>query len=215
MHLFQFYCSVYIQCRSFSKFLVVSTWIQFHLQYYFIEVLQGDFKNGTNTIRDYRSLSAVCIIIQVLLGVVLLNPFQGHGTLLILIVYLFIMIVFSLCHPYRKKKDNHVAFLQLFLAFCITSGFLMWPPALNGRFHSIKIWIHILTGLLLISHIVVYSYILYKNNYEEHRNSQIYTLSMYKASLQCVCKERIWAYSMKYCSSISNDCCYCFFYVIW
>ena len=134
----------------------------------FLDMFQGHFKDGTNGSRDYRALSGIYIILQVLIGLSFLLVFNRIGgprldhyclpTALILTA-----ILFSISHPYKRKWNNYLTVINFILMLIIVSGFTLIPWAIDENdCLALKINILILNIILILPHIVLYSYALYK-----------------------------------------------------
>ena len=132
----------------------------------FLDMFQGHFNNGTDGNRDYRALSGIYIILQVLITIVFTSTFSRiRGPELddyYLLTALFLTaILFSITHPYKKKWNNYLTVINFILMLIIVSGFTLIPWGIDsGPVYTINIYI--LNIILILPHIVLYSYALYK-----------------------------------------------------
>ena len=132
----------------------------------FLDMFQGHFKDGTDGSRDYRALSGIYIILQVLIATVFWSSLNRIGEPLIDHYYLptalfLTAILFSNTHPYKRKWNNYLTVINFILMLIIVSGFTLIPLGIDpgpGYKHDILI----LTIILIVPHIVLYSYAVYK-----------------------------------------------------
>ncbi len=132
----------------------------------FIELFQGDFKNGTNNTRDYRSLSGLYLLVKILIALCFIDHLTyvnklTFAHLLAPTISLGLLLLVSIIQPYRKNRDNCLAIFNLFFSFCVTAGFLLMLPAL-AHLNKIEIAFHMLTPMLLLPHVVIFACALYK-----------------------------------------------------
>ena len=135
-------------------------------------MFQGHFKDGTDGSRDYRALSGIYIILQVLITMVFLSTFNRIGGpeldhYLLPTVLFLTAILFSNTHPYKRKWNNYLTVVNFILMLIIVSGFILIPWAIDehigiGPDLEYKHNIYILNIILILPHIVLYSYAVYK-----------------------------------------------------
>ena len=134
--------------------------------YYDPKLFLGHFKNGTDGSRDYRAFSGIYIILQVLIGMSYLSTFNRIGGPKLDHYYLptalfLTVILFSNTHPYKRKWNNYLTVTNFILMLINFSGFTLIPWGIDpGPVYKINIYI--LNIILILPHIVLYSYALYK-----------------------------------------------------
>ena len=132
-----------------------------------MDVFQGYFKNGTGNSRDFRALSGLYIFLEIFLvalyqykGTHIFDRFSSVDVCVPLLT-LIVAIIFCSCRPFKQNRHNFVACFNLFLACGVTSGFLIGLPA-NVHLDSQKIIVNILFVILILPHIALFSFGLYR-----------------------------------------------------
>ena len=134
----------------------------------FLDMFQGHFKDGTDGSCDYRALSGIYIILQVLITMVFSSTFSRIGApevehYFLPTVLFLTAILFSNTHPYKIKWNNYLTVINFILMLIIVSGFILIPMGINIESDlGYKRNILILNIILIVPHIVLYSYALYK-----------------------------------------------------
>ena len=132
----------------------------------FLDMFQGHFKDGTDGSRDYRALSGIYIILQVCIAMVFASTSSKIGGPELDDYYLptalfLTAILFSFTHPYKKKWNNYLTVINFILILIIVSGFTLIPWGIDPG-PEYKRNILILNIILIVPHIVLYSYAVYK-----------------------------------------------------
>ena len=131
----------------------------------FLDLFQGHFKNGTSGTRDFRALSGLYIILEVTIAWSFFSKENRHldpihaQHYLTAVLFLSVM-VFSTLRPYKKKWDNHLTVFNLVLMQTVTFGFITILEVQSSG--SIQSTFVILNVIVLVPHIVLYSYAVYK-----------------------------------------------------
>ena len=131
----------------------------------FLDLFQGHFKDGTSGTRDFRALSGLYIILEATIAWSFfstedrrLDP--GHAQHYLTAVLFLTVMVFSTLRPYKKEWDNHLTVFNLVLMQTVTFGFMSILEVQSPG--SIQSTFVILNIIVLVPHIVLYSYAVYK-----------------------------------------------------
>ena len=131
----------------------------------FLDVFQGHFKNGTSGTRDYRALSGLYIILEVFIAVIFSDAQEKIGIIRatqfrIPISLLVVVLLFSTLQPYKGQWNNHLTVINLVLTLIVISGFTLYLVSVSKYYMQTTLLI--MNILLLLPHVVLYSYAMYK-----------------------------------------------------
>ena len=140
--------------RLFRRCISCCGFRRWHAVQMFVESFQGQYKDGTNGIRDFRMLSASFLILRILILVLFLNRHRlsSHTSQLQCVVYVCFTCFYAITRPYKLNFANNVDIVILFLLeiFVLATS----NPASS---HVILAT----TLLLLVPHVVLIFYICY------------------------------------------------------
>ena len=141
-----------VSCRGFRR------WHALHM---FMESFQGQYKDGTNGTRDFRTVSALFLI----LGISTLASFSNHHfsfgiSGLQCVLFILVLCFYAVARPYKLIFSNNVDILILALLeiFLFTIHSETYHPGSKFAYYALPAT----TLLLGVPHIVLISYICHK-----------------------------------------------------
>ena len=109
-------------CRCFQRFLNRHS-LRSQILHTFVEIFQGNFKDGTNGTRDCRYFAAFYLIVRIVGYMSLGFDLVSLGFITTLAILLIITFLVSACQPYKKRLYNAIdIFFTLNLSIILVCG---------------------------------------------------------------------------------------------
>ena len=139
-----------VSCCGFRR------WYALHM---FVETFQGQYKDGTNGTRDFRTVSATFLILRILYLTIFLNTHHSDPPTSVYACITFACATgfYALTRPYRSSVKNNMDILILLLLEGISFAFytVMYMPTSTTSRRAIVIS----TLLIAVPHMVLILYI--------------------------------------------------------
>ena len=145
--------------RLFRKCVSCCGFRSWHALHMFVESFQGQYKDGTNSTRDFRMVSASFLILRILYLTIFMNSHHSNPPTSVYTCITFATATgfYALTRPYRSNVRNNMDILILLLLEGISFAFytVMYMPTSRTSRHAIVIS----TLLIAVPHMVLILYI--------------------------------------------------------